>query len=57
MKHLKKYDPFVNESIFGDISRLNPERKKNDEKAEELIDEIIKDFEENNKDLKKVKII
>jgi len=40
MKHLKKYDPFVNESIFGDISRLNPERKKNDEKAEELIDEI-----------------
>lgn len=53
MKHLKSY----NESIFGDISRLSKTRSNNDNKAIEIFKEIIKDFEENGMDLKKVKII
>jgi len=71
MKHLKTFvqineelniasrDDFhgaFNENIIGDIARLNPDRKENDEKFSELIDDVIEDFNNNGKDLKKVHI-
>lgn len=56
MKYLKQFDQY-NENIFGDIKRLDPNRAKSDEKAIKLFEDIIKDYYENNNDLKKVKII
>jgi hypothetical protein len=47
----------LNESLYGELSRLNPVRYKNDVKAANLFDEIKKDFIKNNKDLRKVSIL
>jgi hypothetical protein len=58
MKNIKRFNNFkLDEGIFDDISRLNPERKANDIKFSELTQDIIEDFEANNKDLRKVKIL
>lgn len=56
MKHLKSFNE-LNESIFGDIARLNPDRKENDNKFLLLVNEIKEDFENHNKDLRKISII
>lgn len=56
MKHLQNYQKY-NESLFGEISRLNPKRYKNDVKMNKLFDEIYDDFVLYGKNLKKVKII
>ena len=53
MKYLKSY----NESLYGEISRLNPNRLSNDEYAYDVFDEMKEDFEKYDRDLKKVKII
>lgn len=53
MKYLKNY----NESLYGELSRLNPNRMKNDEKLYDLFEEIKEDFEKYGRDLKKVKLI
>lgn len=52
MKNLKTYEGF-----WGDLARLNPERKENDNKAMLLFHDIVNDFEKYGSDLKKVKII
>lgn len=57
MEYLRNYNDYLNESILGDISRLNPDRKKRDEKAQQLVDDILEDFKKHDKDLKKVSII
>jgi hypothetical protein len=53
MKHIVSY----NESIYGELSRLNPTRYKNDQKFAELFEEMKEDFEKNGRDLRKVHII
>jgi len=53
MKYIKNY----NESLYGEISRLNPKRYENDAKANNIFYDIIEDFKMYNMDLKKVKII
>lgn len=52
MKYIKTY-----ESLYGDVLRVNPKRKINDNKLRNLFNEILEDFEKYDKDLKKVKII
>lgn len=56
MRHINNFEQF-NENILGDIARLNPERKQNDDKFSKLIDDVIEDFNKNGKDLRKVHII
>lgn len=56
MKHINNFEQF-NENILGDITRLNPNRKKNDDNFSKLIDDVIEDFNKNGKDLRKVHII
>jgi len=56
MKHINNFEQF-NENILGDIARLNPNRKQNDDKFSKLIDDVIEDFNNNGKDLRKVHII
>lgn len=56
MKHINNFKQF-NENIIGDIARLNPNRKQNDDKFSKLIDDVIEDFNNNGKDLRKVHII
>lgn len=56
MKHINNFEQF-NENIIGDIARLNPNRKQNDDKFSKLIDDVIEDFNNNGKDLRKVHII
>jgi hypothetical protein len=51
MKNLKTY-----ESLYGEISRLNPKRYKNDKKAYNLFSEIVEDFKKYDNDLKKIVI-
>lgn len=53
MNHLMTY----NESIYGELSRLNPKRYKNDQKLAELFEEMKEDFEANGRDLRKVHIM
>ena len=68
MKNIKPFDEFITESIFGDIARLRtgdrPEtknkivgRKDDDNYVVGIYNDMIKDFNENGKDLKKVKLI
>lgn len=57
MEYLRNYNDYLNESVLGDISRLNPDRKKRDGKAQQLVDDILEDFKKHDKDLKKVSII
>lgn len=57
MKHIKSYDQLTNESIFGDIGRMNPKRYDNDKRFLKLYQEIIDDFNKYNQDLRKVAII
>lgn len=53
MKHIKTFE----ESIYGDVSRkLNPKRKENDAKAEEILSDILDDYDKYP-NLKKVKIM
>jgi len=56
MKHVKSYDE-LNESIFGDLGRLDPKRYDNDKKFLKLYKEIIDDFNKYDQDLRKVAII
>lgn len=44
----------IKESVLGDINRLNPNRKENDQKAITLFNEIVDDFIEHGKDWKKL---
>ncbi len=52
MKYLKTYEGF-----WGNLARLSPERKENDEKAVQLFHDISNDFEKYGSDLKKIKIV
>tara|TARA_R110000772_G_scaffold2410_1_gene8284 strand:- start:11856 stop:12953 length:1098 start_codon:yes stop_codon:yes gene_type:complete len=52
MKHIKTY-----ESLHGEILRLNPNRRFDDNKAKNIIKEIKIDFEKFDKNLLKVKIV
>lgn len=58
MKNLKDFEKYnndkTNESLYGQLSRLSPKRYKNDVKASTLIDDMIEDFEQNGKNLRKV---
>lgn len=56
MKNIKTFKQH-NESILGDIQRLNPERRKNDQKGKDLFNDIKEDYLENEEDLRKVNII
>ena len=53
MKYLKRF----NEGIIDDINRLNPIRRDSDNKFTELSENIIDDFNKNDKDLRKVRLI
>jgi len=53
MKNLQDYNSY-NESLFSEISRLNPKRYKNDIKVSELFEEMKEDFLKYDKNLKKV---
>jgi len=56
MKYLKNFKEINEESLYGELSRLNPKRYKNDVKVSSLFEEIKQDFIKNGKDLRKVSI-
>jgi hypothetical protein len=56
MKYLKNFNRY-NESILGDIQRLNPRRRESDKKGKILFSDIKEDYLKNDKDLRKVNII
>ena len=56
MKNIKNFKKY-NESILGDIQRLNPVRRDSDQKGRNLFNDIKKDYLENGEDLRKVNII
>ena len=56
MKNIKTFKQH-NESLLGDIQRLDPRRRDSDQKGRDLFNDIEEDYIENNKDLRKVSIL
>ena len=54
--NIPSQDTNVNENLLGDLKRLSPTRRNNDQKASKLFDDVLKDYKEFE-DLRKLKII